>query len=209
MPHKSPFEYSKLLERARQDLPEELSQQSRWSLPQADVLYEGRTTIIRNWREIYDALRRDYQHVLSYLLRELGTAGDGDQDRVVFTAKLPISAVQERLQQYVDMYVMCEECHRPDTHLTKDGRVTLIKCEACGAHKPVKARKRRDEGDEEIHVRAGATLDIAITDVNEKGVPFGTVAGVKVFVPGAKKGETVKAQIERVMGTTAVAKAVT
>lgn len=136
------FDYNALLERARQALPEELSSESRWEVPELDLLYEGRTTIIRNWRDIVDTLRRDRTHVMSYLLRELGTAGDGDEDRVVFNGKLTLQQIQDKMDAYVATYVICSECHRPDTHMTKDGRTTLLKCDACGAHKPVRARRK-------------------------------------------------------------------
>jgi translation initiation factor 2 subunit 2 len=201
------FEYGSLLKRARDGLPAELSSESRWSVPEVEVLHEGRTTIIRNWRDILDTLRRDKEHVLSYLLREVGTAGDGDDERVVFMGKIQTNVVQEKLQNYVDTYVMCEECHRPDTHLTKDGRITLLKCDACGAHKPVKAKKRRG-GDTATAIAEGKIVEIQVTDVNEKGVPFGVHDGLKVFVPGAQKGKTVRVRIDRLVGQSAVAKLV-
>jgi translation initiation factor 2 subunit 2 len=208
MARSSSFDYGKLLARARGELPEELSHDSRWALPAAEILYEGRTTILRNWKDILDTLRRDEQHVLSYLLREIGTAGDSEGgDRVVFVGKLAERQIQDKLDQYVDTFVMCDECHRPDTHLTKDGRTTLLKCDACGAHKPVKAKKKRDDV-ESTTIVAGRVYDVEITGHNEKKVPFGVVHGVKIFVPGAEKGTTVKAKIERVLGPSAVAKLV-
>lgn len=201
---KPSFDYGKLLQRAREDLPEDLASDSRWSVPEVDIMYEGRTTIVRNWRDILDALRRDHTHVLSYLLRELGTAGDGDEDRIVFNGKLAERQVQDRLDAYVDTYVMCSECHRPDTQLTKDGRTTLLKCDACGAHHPVRARKRKD--DEDTTIRVGKTYEVALTDTNEKKLAYGTLHGIKIFVPGGKVGDTVTVEIERVLGPTAVAK---
>lgn len=200
------FDYGKLLERARKDLPEELTLDSRWAVPDIDIMYEGRTTILRNWKDIYTTLRRDANHVLSYLLREIGTAGDGDADRVVFNGKLAEKQITDRINAYVDTYVMCGECHRPDTHLTKDGRTSLLKCDACGAHHPVRARKRKDE-DAGV-VKTGNTYEFELTGTNEKKLPFGMLHGVKVFVPGGEVGKTVKVEVERVLGPTAVAKLV-
>lgn len=205
MARAAPFEYSGLLSRAREELPEDLTHESRWSVPQVDVLHEGRTTIVRNWKDIVATLNRPADHVLSWLLREVGTAGDADQDRVVFMGKIAPTHIQDKINVYTDIFVMCDECHRPDTHLTKDGRIMLLKCDACGAHKPVKARKRR--GDESsVQLAEGKVVEVQITDVNEKKVPYGTIEGVKVFVPGAKKGTTVRARVERLVGRSAVAK---
>lgn len=208
MARASQFDYGKLLSRARSELPEELSTDARWIVPDVEIIYEGRTTILRNWKDIVDTLRRDEQHVLSYLLREIGTAGDSEGgERVVFVGKLAERQVQDKLLQYVDTFVMCDECHRPDTHLTKDGRTTLLKCDACGAHKPVKAKKKREDVASQTIV-AGKTYEVEITGKNDKGVPYGTLFGIKIFVPGGEKGKTVKAQIDRVLGPTAVAKLV-
>ncbi len=202
-----PFEYGGLLTRARAELPEDLTHESRWNVPQVDVLHEGRTSIVRNWKDIYTTLNRDPDHVLSWLLREVGTAGDADADRVVFMGKLSPSHIQEKIATYTDIFVMCDECHRPDTHLTKDGRIMLLKCDACGAHKPVKARKRR--GDEAgVQILEGRVVEVPITHINEKKVPYGVLEGVKVFVPGAKKGSTVRARVERLVGQSAIAKLV-
>ena len=207
MARSKPFEYGSLLSRAREELPEDLTHESRWNVPEVDVLHEGRTTIVRNWKDIVGTLNRPADHVLSYLLREVGTAGDGDADRVVFMGKIAPAHIQEKIANYTDVFVICDECHRPDTHLTKDGRIMLLKCDACGAHKPVKARKRRgDEGGGQL--AEGRVVELQITDVNEKKVPYGTIEGVKVFVAGAKKGTSVRARIERLVGQSAIGKLV-
>ena len=145
---------------------------------------------------------------MTYLLREIGTSGDSDGDRLIFTGKASERNIQEKLAQYVDIYVMCDECHRPDTHLTKDGRTTLLKCDACGAHKPVKAKKRKD-GEGEGPLSEGKVMEITVTGKNEKGVPFGLYHDVKVFVPGGEVGKPYKVQIVSVLGPTAVAKIAT
>ncbi len=137
------FDYGALLDRARSDLPEELSHEGRWAVPELDTITEGRTTIIRNWRDIVTTLRRDPQHVFSFLLRELGTAGDADDDRATLGAKIPDRKINERLDIYVHTYVLCDECESPDTHMEREGRTQILKCDACGAHRPVRVRKRK------------------------------------------------------------------
>ncbi|MCL2712850.1 MAG: translation initiation factor IF-2 subunit beta, partial [Methanomassiliicoccaceae archaeon] len=66
-------DYLSLLDRAKNCLPETIEGHERFSLPEIDVLQEGKITVIRNFIDITDKLRRDPQHVLQYLLRELGT----------------------------------------------------------------------------------------------------------------------------------------
>ena len=41
--------------------------------------------------------------------------------------------IQDKLETYIREYVVCKECKRPDTKLTKENRITVLVCEACGA----------------------------------------------------------------------------
>ena len=45
-------------------------------------------TVIRNFIDVTDTLRRDPQHVLQFLLRELGTPGNIEGRRVVLKSKV-------------------------------------------------------------------------------------------------------------------------
>jgi translation initiation factor 2 subunit 2 len=39
---------------------------------------------------------------------------------------------------YVNTYIKCSQCSAPDTVFVKQDRTTLLKCQACGATRPVK-----------------------------------------------------------------------
>ena len=45
------------------------------------------------------------------------------------------------IKSYVEDYVICSECGKPDTRLVKDDRVMILRCDACGSHRPVRKRK--------------------------------------------------------------------
>jgi translation initiation factor 2 subunit 2 len=137
------YDYEELLNRSMESLPEDLTSKERFQMPEGDVFHEGNTTIIRNFLDITDQVGRDPQHMLTYLLKELGTAGELDNERAIFQGKISTGKVQERIDAYVNTFVVCRECGRPDTNLTKKNRTLLLKCEACGAMHPVKARKGR------------------------------------------------------------------
>ena len=47
--------------------------------------------------------------------------------------------INERIEDYVDKYVICHECNRPDTRIIREGRIFLLKCAACGATAPLKS----------------------------------------------------------------------
>ncbi len=48
--------YEDLLDRARERIPKDISERSRWTMPQPDIMIEGSQTILRNFSEIVDAM---------------------------------------------------------------------------------------------------------------------------------------------------------
>ena len=46
------FDYENLLDRARENIPEEISSRSRWRLPAPQIMIEGSNTIFRNFNEV-------------------------------------------------------------------------------------------------------------------------------------------------------------
>ena len=52
-------DYEELLERARERIPKDISERSRWTMPQPDIMIEGSQTILRNFSEIVDSMDRD------------------------------------------------------------------------------------------------------------------------------------------------------
>jgi translation initiation factor 2 subunit 2 len=196
------FDYELLLERAKKKLPHTLESHDRFQVPEADVMIEGKTTVIRNFGDIADALRREPDHLLGYLLRELGTAGSMEGRRVVFKGKVAVAQVADRIKNYVDEYVLCSECSRPDTKIVKDGRILILVCETCGAHRPVHVKKQV-KAKEAKEIEAGQTYDMMIEDVGKKGDGIARKGNFIVYVPGTAKGSQVKVKIEKVSGTVA------
>lgn len=197
------FDYRSLLAKAKKELPAPTGSGERWEPPKADVMEEGRMTVIRNWPSIVESVRRDPQHLVTYLLRELGTAGGIQGDRVVFQGNLSPKNIQERLDVYTQTYVVCSECGRPDTKLDKQERTTLLKCEACGAHKPIVRRRARAPVEQKPAVQENETYDVTIQDISQRGDGVVRMHGIVIYVPGGKKGQRCKVFIEKVSGTVA------
>jgi len=194
-------EYKALLQKARDSLPENVGNRERWSLPPSDLIKEGRMTILRNFREIINAVRREDDHLAKYIFQQLGTAGQIDGDRLVLTGNVQFQQIQGRLDDYVATYVQCSECGSPDTRLVRQERVLMLQCEACGAHEPVKARKgiRRAEA-AGVHVREGSILDVTIEKQGSKGQGMAEVEGYTVVVPKQEVGTQLKVKIVRITG---------
>ena len=132
------FEYDALIDRSRARIPPDISERNRWTMPIPEILVEGNQTIIRNFAAIVDAMDRDANHVYQYLINELGTSGTREQVRVMLKGRVPPKRIKEKIVGYVKTYILCEQCKAPDTRFIKEDRTTLLKCQACGATRPVR-----------------------------------------------------------------------
>jgi len=194
--------YDALLQRAKKALPDALSSGERFQIPEADIVVEGKTTILRNFEDICNGIRRDPNMVLTYLLRELGTAGAQDGRRVVFKGKVTGQQVADRVKSYVETYVLCQECGRPDTRLVKEDRVAILECDACGARRPVKAVKKTAKV-AEAALEENKVYEVMIQDIGKKGDGIAKKDKYVIYVPGTAKGLIVKVYIEKISGTIA------
>ncbi|RLG22754.1 translation initiation factor IF-2 subunit beta [Methanosarcinales archaeon] len=196
--------YEEYLERALERLPDIRREDERFVIPKPVVSIEGKTTILENFSSIADTLNRSEEHLMKYLLRELGTAGKIEGGRAIFQGKFQAEDIDEQINSYVEEYVLCSECGKPDTQLVKSDRILMLKCEACGAHRPVKKRKvvieKMRKG-----LNKGDEVEVMIVSVGNRGDGIARYQNYTIFVPGAKKGELVKVRIKKVSGTLAFA----
>ena len=137
--------YEALLKKAYANVTVQSESTERFTDPEAKVYIEGKTTVLENFAEIADIVRRDQDHLMKFLLGELGTAGKIDGNRAIFNGKFEQSLINGLIRSYVDDYVICSECGKPDTRLVKDDRILLLRCDACGGHRPVRKRRARTE----------------------------------------------------------------
>ena len=131
-------EYENLLNRAIDQLPPEVFETKRFEPVKAYSVIQGNRTFIQNFKDVADSLNRDPQHVLKYLLRELGTAGNLEGVRAILQGKFNHFLINERIDEYIEKYVICHECNRPDTKIIREDRIFILKCAACGAKAPLK-----------------------------------------------------------------------
>ncbi|MBU1203616.1 MAG: translation initiation factor IF-2 subunit beta [Nanoarchaeota archaeon] len=132
--------YENLLKQAYEGLPEKTKEKTRFEIPKAIGHIQGNKTVISNFVAIASMLRRDQKHLLKYLLRELATPGSIDGQRLVLGRKVSPSLINSKINQYVEEFVICPECKKPDTEIKKEERVLILKCHACGAKHTIKTR---------------------------------------------------------------------
>lgn len=197
-------DYEALLDRAIANLPDMETTDARFVIPEPKIMVEGKTTILDNFNNIADVLNREPDHVMKYLTREMGTAGKIDGMRAIFQGRFSKDQIKSNIEAYVEEFVMCSECGRPDTQLMKMDRIMVLKCAACGAHRPVKKR-RASAPVKQDSIEEGKEYDVRIDAVGSKGDGIAKVDKFTIFVPGATKGETLKVRIKRISGTLAFA----
>ena len=197
------LDYKELLKKVMDSTPKKEIDDDRFKLPKAEIFYEGNTTVIKNFDKISDAINREPDLILKFLLGGLGTAGELEGSRIVFQGKIPAKSIQDKLKEYIDTFVICSECNRPDTHLVKEGRTMLIRCDACGAFRSVKSRKKKVVQQPSEALKEGMTYDLTIKDIGKKGDGISYFDKYIIYVAGAIKGSTVKVKIEKISGTVA------
>lgn len=195
-------EYMAMLDRAKEQLPETIEQHERFELPELEIIQEGKITIFRNFQDIADKIRREPDHLLHYLLRELGTPGNIEGRRAVLKAKIPQNHIKDKISNYVETYVICSECGRPDTHIEKEDRTFILICEACGAHRPILVRKG-NRGEDLRTLHAGDVIEITVNDIGKKGDGVAKYMDYIVIVPGTARGTRANVKITNISGTTA------
>ncbi|PVX25368.1 MAG: translation initiation factor IF-2 subunit beta [Candidatus Bathyarchaeum sp.] len=132
------FNYDDLLKRARDQMPEVQTKRERLELPRIMIQTVGMRTVINNFKEIADSLDRDPQHLLKFLTREMATAATFHDNRAIFQGKFRVDSFERLLQRYMEGYVVCPVCKRPDTKLNKEKRLAFLVCNACGAKSAIK-----------------------------------------------------------------------
>jgi translation initiation factor 2 subunit 2 len=197
------LDYKNLLKKVVDSTNKKELAEDRLKIPKADIFYEGNTTVIKNFDKISDILNRDPDVVLKFLLGSLGTAGELVGPRAVFQGKIPTKNIHDRIKDYIDMFVICSECNRPDTHLVKQGRELLIRCDACGAFRSVKSRKKKVVSQPSESLKEDMTIELTIKDIGKKGDGIAYHDKYIVYVAGAVKGTSVKVKIEKISGTVA------
>ncbi|MCL5430284.1 MAG: translation initiation factor IF-2 subunit beta [Candidatus Marsarchaeota archaeon] len=133
-------EYMKLLDRAFEKMPKLAADVSDFKIPVVDAMVQGSKTIIRNLSVIADKARGDPQNIARYMSKELAVPVNIEEQRLVISGKFTNDDLNKRIRKYFEVYVICKECRKPDSHLEAAGRgMFYFVCEACGARYGIKS----------------------------------------------------------------------
>jgi translation initiation factor 2 subunit 2 len=200
------MDYESSLDRALDEVPDYTGSDERLSVPDAEAQKDGAFTRLTNLGAVADALSRDPEHVHSVIQRELGTAGQFDDGRARYNGSFTGSDFDAAIDSYVDEFVTCSQCGLPDTKLTMEDRTQMLRCEACGAFRPVTKRSNTETTQNRDEVEEGKTYEVKITGTGRKGDGVAEKGNYTIFVPGTQEGQVVEIYIKNISGNLAFAR---
>jgi translation initiation factor 2 subunit 2 len=203
------MDYEAKLDRALTLVPELGGSEERLSVPDPETQTDGAFTRLTNLKEIADALSREEEHLHREIQSELGTAGQLGDGRSRYNGSFSASDFQAAIDSYIQEFVRCSECGLPDTRLVNEDGTMMLRCEACGAFRPVTKQSTASKSQQvTTDIEEGETYEVEITDTGRKGDGVAKRGDYTMFVTGASEGETVRAKVENVSGNLVFAKKV-
>lgn len=136
------MEYEKLLDEAYKKVKQINVSEERFEIPKIEGHFQGKKTILTNFFQIASHIRRNPEHFQKFMLKELAASGQRDGNRLILNIKVPSSKINQKIEQYVNEFVLCKECGKPDTELIKEkeSRLNFVHCLACGAKHSVRSK---------------------------------------------------------------------
>ncbi|MFH7880617.1 MAG: translation initiation factor IF-2 subunit beta [Candidatus Aenigmatarchaeota archaeon] len=104
----------------------------RFNPPQPEIEYVSDKTVIKNFVDISEYIKRDVRHFSRYMMKSLATVGEIKGKSLILFSKIRKEQIVDRINAYIKNYVICKFCKEPDTKLEKEGRIYFIECDACG-----------------------------------------------------------------------------
>ncbi len=199
-------DYDSLLKKTEGILSKSTVSEARLQIPDPDIIHEGKVTIVRNFADIVELINRDPKHISKFLMTEFGIGVTISGRRLTINRKISADQISAKIRQYMESYVTCYECKSPDTEIQKIGRTYVLTCKACGAQHPIRIAAEVKADDTKIE--EGRTYTVEITKIGGSGEGRAFYRGFNIFVPGVKKGDTVKVLIKKIRNNIALAQVV-
>jgi len=127
------MEYEKMLDRLYMTLPKEALSKERFPMPKVDSFVQGTKTNIRNFVQLAKLVRRSEKELYKYFTKEFAVPATISGEQLTLSGKFFTNSLQNAFENYVNQFVLCHECKKPDTHYVDQSGVKMLKCEACGA----------------------------------------------------------------------------
>jgi translation initiation factor 2 subunit 2 len=129
--------YEELLNKAYHSIPQKALTHERFEIPKIESFIQGNKTIAKGIGELLRTMRRDKKHLLKWLTKETALPITENNNQLTINGKIGAIQLNKLIESYFNQFVLCPECKKPDTTVISQDGVHMLKCEACGAIKPV------------------------------------------------------------------------
>ncbi|MCK9292971.1 MAG: translation initiation factor IF-2 subunit beta [archaeon] len=131
------LDYKTLLDRIYMSLPERTLSSSRFELPRAESMLQGKQTIWKNFSKVAKDLKRDENQLYKFVMKEISTSSAITNGTLVLNGIFNNYKINLTLDKYIKNFVLCSACKKPDTDIVSQNGVKVLKCSACGAITPL------------------------------------------------------------------------
>jgi len=129
--------YKELLNRIYMSLPDRTLSDSRFELPVADSIIQGKQTIWKNFIKCAKDLKRDPDQLYKFIMKEISTSSIITNQTLVLNGIFNNYKLNQILTKYINNFVLCSACKKPDTEIISTTGIKVLKCSACGAITPL------------------------------------------------------------------------
>jgi len=129
--------YNDLLSKAYNSIPQKALSHERFEIPKVESFIQGTKTIVRGFNILIKDMRRDKKHFLKWLTKETALPITENAGQLTVNGKIGTIQLNKLVEAYFNQFVLCPECKKPDTTIVTQNGIHMLKCEACGAIKPV------------------------------------------------------------------------
>ena len=126
------MDYEQLLDQAYKNVKASSSGE-RFKMPEVKVENTGNKTVICNFNQVCSQVRRKPEDLCKFLSKELAAPCKLEGERLILNRKISIKNVVSKVNLYVQKFVLCKECKKPDTEIIKQDGLKFVHCLACGA----------------------------------------------------------------------------
>ncbi|HOW29065.1 MAG TPA: translation initiation factor IF-2 subunit beta [archaeon] len=130
--------YNPLLDRLYMALPAKTKETTRFELPKAQSIIQGKQTIWKNFVKVAKDLNRDPDLLYKFVMKEISTSSTIVNDQsLVLNGVFDNHKINIILDKFINIFVLCSACKKPDTSISTHNNVKILKCTACGAVTPL------------------------------------------------------------------------
>ncbi len=133
----NPLDYNKLLDRLYMSLPAKTLENTRFELPTAESIVQGKQTIWKNFSKNAKDLKREESQLYKFVMKEISTSSTIQNNTLILSGIFNNQKVNQILEKYIKLFVLCSACKKPDTEIVTQNNVKVLKCSACGAITPL------------------------------------------------------------------------